>query len=376
MVAIVLTECSAVSAIVLAVGSGSKLGSHRPGRLEDLCGQPIFLSVLNAVVDAGVSSLSVVVSRGAEDVVKPLQGRLGDVGLGFVEQHVQRGTGDAVLAGLTVLDDHDYDDDGHVLIVHGDMPLLTGGLLRSFLRGHLESGAEASVLATPPFGPVANRPRLTQKASGSVAGIDVDGANQDTPSPDATADDPVVAGCYVVRRGLLAAAIRRTSPQNSRGDFNLNDAIGVLASAGHRVESHVVTDLDSVRSVSSYEDLAIAEALIRRRLTARWMARGVRMIDPARTYIDADVVLGAGVVLQPGTILRGFTVVGDHAELGPDTHLTDCAVGQHATVTRTTGRDAEVGPRAVVGPFAALEPGAQVAPDTVTGPNFVARYTD
>jgi len=385
-------RASSVSSIVLAAGSGpSSLtslaaptrsskpsnptkSSNRPGLLEDLCGRPIVLSVLDSVVDAGVANVGVVVARGAEDVVKTLQSRLGDVAVGFAEQSVPRGTGDAVLAGLSMLDDLDYDDDGHVLIVHGDLPLLTSDVLAGLIDSHVASGAEATVLTTPALGPFVSRPSVRRKPSGSIEAIDVDSVG---PGYSDDGNEPLaVAGCYVVRRGLLAAAIRRTTPQNVRGDYNLNDAIAVLSSAGHVVESFVVRDLDSVRSISSYGDLAIAESLVRQRITTRWMTRGVRMIDPQRTYIDADVVLGAGVVLHPGTILRGFTVVGDFAELGPDTHLTDCAVGQQARVLRTTGRDAEVGPRAFVGPFASLEPGAQVAPDTVSGPNFVGRYAD
>lgn len=379
-----LRSTPSISAIVLAAGSGSRLRANRPSLIEDLCGQPIVASVLRVVVEAGASELAVVVASGAEDVVKTLQGRLGDVGLSFAEQHVQRGTGDAVLAGLSALDDLNYDyysdddDDGHVLVVHGDMPLLTADVLSGLIDHHLQSGAEATVLAAPAVGPLGRHAMLdefidTKRIKAASRDVAAETSRETAAEPSG---ERAIAGCYVIRRGLLAAAIRRTSPQALRGEFNLNDAIAVLASAGHKVESFTVNDLDSVRSVSTYEDLATAEAIVRRRLTTNWMARGVRMVDPSRTYIDADVVLGTGVVLQPGTILRGFTVVGDYAELGPDTHLTDCAVGQRAKVIRTTGRDAEIGPEAIVGPFAALEPGAQVAANVVTGPNFVGQYAD
>ncbi len=340
------------------------------------------------------------VAAGAEDVVKTLHSRIGDTGVVFAEQYVQRGTGDAVLAGLAALDDRRYsagyldaassadylDDDGHVLIVHGDLPLLTADLLVQLVDHHQQTGAEATVLASPAVGPFTNRPRLRRKPSGALDSIATHGVllTDSLDEADAEVDNQLLAvtGCYMVRRGHLAAAIRRTTPQNPRGEFNLNDALVVLASAGHKVETLVVGDgtdphsLDSLRSIGSYEDLAMAEAMMRQRITTSWMARGVRMVDPSRTYIDADVVLGTGVTLQPGTILRGFTVVGDHAEVGPDTHLTDCAIGQRAKVIRTTGRDAEVGPDAVVGPFAALEPGAQIAPNAITGPNFVGQYSD
>jgi bifunctional UDP-N-acetylglucosamine pyrophosphorylase/glucosamine-1-phosphate N-acetyltransferase len=94
------------------------------------------------------------------------------------------------------------------------------------------------------------------------------------------------------------------------------------------------------------------------------------MLDPDRTYIDATVRLGTDVTLFPGTLLQGHTVVGAGAQVGPDTRLVDCVVGEGAVVEHTVARDAEVGAGAVVGPFASLSPGAQVPAGTRTGPFY------
>jgi bifunctional UDP-N-acetylglucosamine pyrophosphorylase/glucosamine-1-phosphate N-acetyltransferase len=100
------------------------------------------------------------------------------------------------------------------------------------------------------------------------------------------------------------------------------------------------------------------------------------MVDPDRTYIDTTVELAPDVSLFPGTLLQGRTVVGEGAEIGPDTRLVDCAVGAGARVEKTMARDAEVGPGAHVGPFAVLHPGAQVDSDTVTGPFYTASISE
>ena len=96
------------------------------------------------------------------------------------------------------------------------------------------------------------------------------------------------------------------------------------------------------------------------------------MVDPANTYLDATVQLGADVTLFPGTILQGATIVGAGAEIGPHTRLVDCVVGAGAVVEQSNGRDAEIGADAVVGPFAALAPGASIPSGTVTGPFYAA----
>ncbi len=372
-----------VSAIVLAAGTDRGIvGSsvERPTPLQDICGQPMVLSAVHALVGAGIDNLVVVVHRGAEHIAKALQGSVGDTAIAFVEQQVQRGTGDAALAGLAALDDPTYllgartglqqarsfldDGEGEVMVVHGDLPLLTADLVRDFLDAHLGSDVAATALTSFATGPAARRSRVVHSADGRVVSIEADGEGEEA-----------AAGLYLFRRSLLAAAIRRTTPQNDRGVFDLNDTFGVLTRAGHSADTHLVADVDSVRSVSSENDVAEAAAILRQRITRHWMAQGVSMVDPSRTYIDLDVVLSAGVTLHPGTILRGETVVGEGAELGPDTHLTDCAVGAGARVIRSTGCDAEIGPGAVVGPFVSLEPGAQIAPNVTTGSFITAKST-
>src|SRR5207249_475 len=106
------------------------------------------------------------------------------------------------------------------------------------------------------------------------------------------------------------------------------------------------------------------------RINDRWMRRGITMVDPQQTYIDATVELSPDVVLYPGTHLQGSTSVASGAELGPNTQLLDCTVGPGAVVTATVGRDAVVGADARVGPWGYLPPGVKVPPGFVTGPCF------
>src|SRR3954470_20905192 len=118
-----------LAAIVLAAGEGTRMRSMRPKPLHLLCGRAMVLYVLDSLADCDVDKAVIVVGHGAEQVTKKLQEQAGDLLLDFVEQHVQRGTGDAVSVGLTTFVDDD--DDGDVLVLPGDTPLLRASTIAS-----------------------------------------------------------------------------------------------------------------------------------------------------------------------------------------------------------------------------------------------------
>jgi bifunctional UDP-N-acetylglucosamine pyrophosphorylase/glucosamine-1-phosphate N-acetyltransferase len=142
------------------------------------------------------------------------------------------------------------------------------------------------------------------------------------------------------------------------------------------VAAVAVDDAADTQGVNDRLQLASAEAELRRRTNEAWMSRGVTMVDPARTYVDATVELAPDVTLFPGTMLQGRCVVGAGAELGPNTRLVDCLVGAGAVVEHTVGRDADIGDGAVVGPFAALEPGSHIPDGSRTGAFYTAGPAD
>jgi bifunctional UDP-N-acetylglucosamine pyrophosphorylase/glucosamine-1-phosphate N-acetyltransferase len=180
--------------------------------------------------------------------------------------------------------------------------------------------------------------------------------------------DEINTGIYVFRRGLLAPALRRITPDNSQAELYITDVIEVLADAGHQVVSLVVNDPGETQGVNDRAQLAEAEAELRQRTNGRWMRDGVTMVDPSATYIDAGVTLAPDVTLFPGTVLQGTTTIGAGSDIGPHTRLVDTLVGERADVTESVAHHATIGDDAVVGPYAVLEPGAQVPAGGRTGP--------
>jgi len=359
-----------LSAIVLAAGHGTRMRSARPKPLHLLVGRPLVRHVLDALADCDVDRAVVVVGHGAEVVTKKLQEDMGPFPLDFVEQHYQRGTGDAVAVGLTGLPDDDLDeaeDGGDVLVLPGDTPLLRPITLAELVSEHRMSGAACTVLSARLDDPTGYG-RVVRDKDGRVRRI----VEQRDADETEHAIDEINTGIFVFRRGLLAPALRRLTPDNSQGELYLTDVVEVLADAGYQVVANMAGDPEETHGVNDRVQLARAEVELRRRINERWMHLGVTIVDSAATYIDADVVLATDVTLWPGTVLRGQTYVEHGAEIGPATDLLDSRVGDGARVFRSVGVQADVGDNAVVGPFASLVPGDRIPPGTRTGPFYAA----
>jgi bifunctional UDP-N-acetylglucosamine pyrophosphorylase/glucosamine-1-phosphate N-acetyltransferase len=366
----IMTGEATLSAVVLAAGEGTRMRSERPKPLHRLCGRPMVLHVLFALAELELERAVVVVGHGADWVTKAVADQAPpDLKLDFVEQQVQRGTGDAVMVALTAFPEDD--DEGDIVVLPGDTPLLRPPTVASLVRTHRREEAAATVLTARLANP-AGYGRVVRDRNGSVAGI-VEHADA---SDEEREVDEVNTSIYVFRRSILAPALRRLTPDNSQGEYYLTDVIAVLHDAGYSVVSEVIDDPMEAAGVNDRHQLAVAEAELRDRINERWMRRGVTMVDPEATYVDTTVELSADVVLYPGTHLQGRTSVAGGAELGPNTQLADCTVGGRAVVTATIGRNCEIGADAHVGPWAYLPPGTRIAPGASTGPCFTGGAPD
>ena len=360
-----------LAAVVLAAGEGTRMKSERPKPLHRLCGRPLVLHVLDALAELELHRAVVVVGHGAERVTKTLQEQCPpDLTIDFVEQHVQRGTGDAVSVALTAFPDDD-ENDGDIVVLPGDTPLLRPPTLAALVRAHRAEDVAATVLTAVIDEPTGYG-RVVRDRNERVARIVEHG--------DATPEELEIAeintSIYCFKRSVLAPALRRLSPENAQGEYYLTDTIAVLHDAGYGITSVIVDDPMEAAGVNDRAQLAVAEAELRDRINERWMRRGITMLDPERTYIDTTVALEPDVTLYPGTILQGDTIVKRGAEVGPDARLVDCIVGERAIVEQTVARSAEIGADATVGPFAFLRPGSRVAPGTVTGPFLAGGETE
>ena len=351
-------------AVVLAAGEGSRMKSERPKPLHRLCGKPMLAYVLESLATCHADRAAIVVGHKGEWVTKKIAEEDVGVALEFVEQPVQRGTGDAALIGLSGLPD-DLDDDSDVIVLPGDTPLLTAATIGRLVEQHRRTDVAATILTAVLDDPTGYG-RVVRGRNDRVVGI----VEHGDATPEQLQIAEVNTSIYCFKRSLLSPALRRLNPDNAQGEYYLTDVVSVLADAGHAVDTVVAPSAAEASGVNDRLQLALAEAEMRRRTNEALLRSGVTMIDPASTFVDTTVQVGRDVTLFPGVMLQGNTVVGDGTEVGPNTRLVDCRVGANAVIEETSARRAVIGDEAHVGPYAHLAAGSEVAPGVDTGPFY------
>lgn len=345
--------------------------SSRPKPLHLICGRAMVMHVIHALDGVQPERTVLVVGHGAERVTKKVQEQAPAwANVQFVEQTVQRGTGDAAAVGMSVLPGDDLDDDSTVVVLPGDTPLLRAETLSGLVAAHVGSGAACTITTSVLDDPTGYGRVVRSSAKGDIGRV-LRIVEQRDADDDERAIREVNMGMYAFRRDLLGPALRHLSPDNAQGEYYLTDVVGVLAAMGHRVGCFEAPP-EETQGVNDRWQLALAERELRNRINRHWLLNGVTMLDPRQTFLDVTVRLGRDVTLYPGTILQGDTVIGDGCDIGPDVRLSDCVVGDGCVIASTVGNDAEVGAGAEVGPFAHLPAGSSVASGATTGAFYTA----
>jgi len=345
--------------------------SARPKPLHQICGRPMVMHVIHALAVVGADRTVVVVGHGAERVTKKVQEQAPAwAHVTFVEQTVQRGTGDAAMVGMTAIPGDDLDDESTIIVLPGDTPLLRAETLHQLVATHISSGNAATAITSVLEDPTGYG-RVLRAASKHGDGRLLQVVEQRDADAETLAISEVWTSMCAFRRDLLGPALRRLRPDNTQGEYYLTDVVEVLAGMGHQIGTVHAPEAET-RGVNDRWQLALAERELRSRTNRTWLLNGVTMLDPRQTFIDVTVQLGRDVTLYPGTILQGNTVIGDGCEIGPDTRLVDCVVGARAVVENSVGRDSEIGDDAHVGPYAHLSPGTSVPSSASTGAFYTA----
>lgn len=267
----------------------------------------------------------------------------------IADQDEVKGTGRATECALDALP---RDLTGTVLVTYGDVPLLTGDTLVELVARHDESGSAATVITAHLDNPQGYG-RIVRDTDGSVAGI----VEQKDATDEQRAITEINSGIYAFDVAVLREALGQVGTDNAQGEKYLTDVLRIAREGGKGVSAHVIDDLWQTEGVNDRVQLATLGRELNRRNNERWMREGVTIVDPATTWIDADVTIGRDATILPNTQILGATSIGADARIGPDTTLTDTEVGEGAEVKRTEANLATIGAQATVGPFSYLRPG-------------------
>jgi bifunctional UDP-N-acetylglucosamine pyrophosphorylase / glucosamine-1-phosphate N-acetyltransferase len=329
----------------MAAGKGTRMRSSLPKMLHPVCGRALVAWPVLAAREAGAGRIAAIVSPGMD-----LTAGLPDE-VETVEQPEADGTGGAIRAALPLIEASET-----VLVLSGDVPLLSAATITGLLEAHAAAPAAATMLTIELDDP-GSYGRVVRTGSGDVERV-VEAKAAGDADPAQLAIREINAGTYAFDAAPLAAALAGLSNDNAQGEYYLPDVFPALREAGHTVAAHLADDPAVTMGVNNRVDLAAVEAEARRRLLEAHMLAGVSVVDPGSTWIDAGVEIGADARIEPGTSLRGETRVGAHAVVGPLTTLIDSSVGIESQVIHSHLVACDVRDGCSVGPFAYLRPGA------------------
>jgi bifunctional UDP-N-acetylglucosamine pyrophosphorylase/glucosamine-1-phosphate N-acetyltransferase len=328
----------------MAAGEGTRMRSSTPKMLHPVCGRAMVAWPILAARKAGAGRVAAIVSPG-RDISAGLP-----EGVETVEQPRSDGTGGAIRAALPLIEEAET-----VLVLSGDVPLISAELIAALVEAHGSSEAAATMLTIELEDP-GSYGRVVRTADGDVEGVVEAKAAGDADAAQLAIRE-INAGTYIFDAAPLAAALAGLSNDNAQGEYYLPDVFTALRAEGRTVAAFQTDDLAVTMGINNRVDLAAVEAEARHRLLEAHMLAGVTVVDPASTWIDADVEIGADARIEPGTSLRGPTAVGAGATVGPHTTAVDSEIGAEATVLRSHLDTCKVGDGATVGPFSYLRPG-------------------
>jgi len=345
-----VTTARPAAVIVLAAGEGTRMKSAVPKVLHSIGGRTLLGHAITAARGTGAEHLSVVV-RHERDLVAAHVAEVAPEAV-IADQDEVKGTGRATECALDALPG---DLDGTVLVTYGDVPLLTAQTLHGLVEAHTASGSAVTVVTATLADPTGYG-RILRDADGSVAGI----VEQKDATDEQRSIREINSGIYAFDAAVLKDALAHVGTDNVQGEKYLTDVLAIARKGGGRVSAHLIDDLWQTEGVNDRVQLARLGKELNRRITERWMREGVTIVDPATTWVDADVTIGRDATIRPNTQLLGATTIGAGATIGPDTTLTDTEVGERAEVKRTEANLAVIGREATVGPFSYLRPGTEL----------------
>ncbi len=339
-------------AILLAAGKGTRMKSARPKVLHELCGRSMLWYALAALREAGIDEIVVVTNPELDPEVRAL-------GVRTVVQAEQLGTGHAVRVALEALEPR---ADGRILVTNGDMPLVRAETLVRVLAA---AGEHDISLVTARMPLPSNFGRIVREGERVARIVELRDADDRE-----RAIDEMNAGIYAFPESHLREVVAKLRNDNAQREYYLTDAIAHAAAAGRRALPVAVESFEEVLGVNDRSELARARAAMNRRICERHMLAGVTIIDPATTYLEPGLTIGADTVIYPGTSISLQSIVGSRCTIGPHARISDARIGDDVSVRESVVVESEIGAGSTVGPFAHVRGHAVLVGDNRVG-NFV-----
>ena len=347
------------SIAILAAGLGTRMKSNLAKVLHRAGGFTLVehaVRAARAVAEAG--DIVAVVGHQADAVKKVLQ----PYGVGAALQTEQRGTGHALAMAQPLL----QGVGGRLVVLYGDVPLLSGDTIRRLVAEY-DKSCKAGVVITCNLDDPGGYGRIVRSDDGTVAAI----VEHKAASVEQREIREINSGIYCFNADLVWKHLPEIGTANPAGEYYLTDIVEILRKHGHGVAPMLITDFNEILGINNRVELAQVDEILRRRKAHQLMIEGVTIERPDSVVIDLDVRVGRDVVIESGVRLLGTTLIGEGSVIGAGSVLTNAALGDRVLIgPYTVIADSEVGEDAHVGPFARLRSYNQVAANVHIG-NFV-----
>ncbi len=343
------------TAVILAAGQGTRMKSKLPKVLHKALGKPMVQWVIDCLSQAGVADKIAVLGHGGEQVAQVVEGQVQ-----IVYQKEQLGTGHAVMQAAPAL----AADNDCVLVICGDTPLLRPQTVSQLIAQHQAEGNAVTLLTACAENP-AGYGRIVRNGR-QIAAI----VEQKDASEEEKLISEINTGTYCFDQKFLLQYLSALDTNNAQKEYYLTDLIKIANQHQLPVGGFILTDFHESLGVNNRVQLSQAEQILRQRKCQEVMLAGITLLDPAATYIGADVVIGNDTIIYPNVVLEGKTVIGSDNVIGMNCRFVDSTIGNGNDIQSTVIVESVVGNGCKIGPMAYLRPGTVLA-DTVKIGDFV-----
>ncbi|MDU6361553.1 MULTISPECIES: bifunctional UDP-N-acetylglucosamine diphosphorylase/glucosamine-1-phosphate N-acetyltransferase GlmU [Zhenhengia] len=331
--------------IILAAGQGTRMKSGTSKVLHEIFHKPLVYYPIEAARYAGAQEVCLVVGHKSEEVMETF----GDT-VKYALQAERLGTGHAVMQAMDFIG-----DDGEILVLYGDTPLITAQTIEKMLAFHRKKKNAVTVLSALVDDPTGYGRIVRDESKHFVKIVE---------QKDATDEEKRITeingGMYVFEAKHLKSALSKITNNNKQQEYYLTDTIEILLHEGYNVDAIAIMNPDDILGVNSREQLAQATAIMKQRINRKHMDNGVTLIDPHHTYIDPEVEIGQDTVIEPGCIIEGNTSIGENCIIGYNTKIRNCKVGNSVAIESSMLIDSQIDEGCHIGPFAYIRPNSHI----------------
>ncbi|MCR4430208.1 MAG: bifunctional UDP-N-acetylglucosamine diphosphorylase/glucosamine-1-phosphate N-acetyltransferase GlmU [Tepidanaerobacteraceae bacterium] len=340
------------TAVILAAGEGTRMKSNIPKMLHRVCGIPMLGHVINAAKKAGAGKVVAVVGKGAQEVQKAFESQE----INFVMQAEQKGTGHALMQARK-----EAEGTGILMVLYGDMPLVTAESIAAMVKFHSERKPAATVMTARVQNPTGYG-RIIREGQRVLAIRE---------EKDASAEERAIteinSGFYCFDASLVFEALSKVKNDNRQGEFYLTDVVEIFNGDGRDVLAFEIADPLELSGINDRCQLAFAQSVMQKRIIGRWMNEGVTFINPDSCVVDVNVTIGKDTIIYPGVLLEGETHIGEGCLIVGPSRIKDSRIGNNAEIIMSQILESTVEDKVKIGPFSNLRPGCRIGQEVKIG---------